>query len=381
MQINYGKQDISDEDIQVVVETLKSDFLTTGPMVSTFEEEFAKYVGAKHAVAVCNGTAALHLVNLVLKKTDKNLNILTTPVTFAATSNATIYTGGDVEFVDIDPSNFCIDIKKLEHKLNSSTVGAYDGISVVHMGGYPLNIEEVGRVAKKHNLFVIEDACHALGAYHKRDNKIDMVGSCSHSDVTCFSFHPVKHLTTGEGGMITTNDSDLYEKLKLMRSHGMTKDHSVIGDRPGWYYDIPELGYNYRIPDINCALGISQLKRIEENVQRRNVIAKRYLQELDGLPVSFQACSADNRNAYHLFIILAERRDELYTFLRETGIFSQVHYTPVNDLSFYKKKYGELNLPIAKGYIEKTLSIPMFQSMTDDEQSYVISKIREFYGK
>ena len=379
--ISYGRQNITQEDIDLVVKTLKSDYLTQGPMVKEFEDKFAEYVGAKYAVAVTNGTDALHLCNLALgvKSGDK---IITTPITFVASANATLYSGAEIDFVDIDSQTYTIDLDKLEDKLNKSPKGTYKGIVPVDFAGYPVDVERLRNIADKYGLWILEDACHAPGGFFKDSKDVNQYcGNGSYADLHIFSFHPVKHIATGEGGMVTTNNEELYRKLKLLSSHGITKDTSLLEENHGgWYYEMQELGYNYRLSDINCALGISQLKRAKEGVELRNQIANKYneaFKNIDSIKTPFVE---DNiYHAHHLYVIQIEDRKGLYDYLREKNIFAQVHYVPVHLNPYYKSlgwKKGDF--PIAEYYYENALSLPMFPTLSNEEQNYVIAKVLEF---
>lgn len=379
--INYGKQNITDEDVDLVIKTLRSDFLTQGPMVKEFEDKFAKYIGSKFAVAVTNGTDALHLCNMAIdvKPGDK---IITTPITFVASANATLYAGGEIDFVDIDPKTFTIDLYKLERKLKNSPKGTYKGIVPVDFAGYPVDVERLKSIAKKYRLWIIEDACHAPGGYliDSKSNK-QFCGNGVYSDLSIFSFHPVKHIATGEGGMVTTNDENLYKKLKMLSSHGITKDPNIIeNNHGGWYYEMHELGYNYRLSDINCALGISQLDRAEKNVELRNKIAKKYNDAFINIEEIITPYVADNiYHAYHLYVIQIENRKGLYDYLKEYKVFAQVHYHPVHLNPYYKKLgWKENDFPIAEAYYEKTLSLPMYPTLLKEEQEFVIEKVIEY---
>ena len=378
--IGYGRQNITRKDIDLVVKTLQSDFLTQGPMIKEFEQKFAKYVNAKYAVAVSNGTAALHLCNMALgvKKGDK---IITTPITFAASANSVLYCGGEIDFTDINPDSYLLDLDKLEEKLSKYPKGTYKGIIPVDFAGYPINAEKLRKIADKYNLWIIEDACHAPGGYFKDSKNINQYcGNGVYSDMQIFSFHPVKHIATGEGGMITTNNKNLYEKLLLYRTHGITKNENVLEENHGaWYYEMHELGYNYRLSDIHAALGVSQLDRAKEGVRQRNIIAERYNLAFKELDIITPFVDENSYHAYHLYIIQVKNRKELYDYLREHKIFTQVHYIPVHLQPYYKKlgwKKGDF--PIAEAYYEKALSLPMFPTLSNDEQNFVIEKIIEF---
>ena len=274
--IPYGHQHITDEDIAAVVDTLKSDYLTQGPQITAFEKAFAAYVGAKYAVAVNNATAGLHLGATVLdvKPGDK---VIVTPITFAASANCIRYCGGEVVFCDIDKNTYLMDIQKLEEMLQAAPRGTYQGIVPVDFAGYPVNLEAFRKLADEYGLWIMEDACHAPGGYFT-DNRGEKqyCGNGNYADVAVFSFHPVKHIATGEGGMVTTNSKELYDKLCLFRTHGITKDQAMLYENHGgWYYEMQELGYNYRMTDFQAALGISQLRRADEGLARRQQIAAR----------------------------------------------------------------------------------------------------------
>jgi hypothetical protein len=283
--IPYGKQEITQEDIDSVINVLKSDFLTQGPEIDKFEKEFANYVGASYAIAVSNGTAALHLANLAIG-TKPGSRVITTPISFAASSNCVLYCGGQVEFVDIDPSTFLLDLNKLEDILKRAPAGTYSGIVSVDFAGLPVDMEAMRTIADNYELFIIQDACHSPGGFFVNSTGgKSYCGSCEYSDMTCFSFHPVKHIATGEGGMVTTNDEKLYDKLLALRTHGIVKDNtkfinknaraseSTSEEYPGWYMEMQYLGYNYRLTDIQSALGLSQLKRVDLNISKRQLFA------------------------------------------------------------------------------------------------------------
>jgi len=377
--IPYGKQHITEDDIAAVVKTLQSDFLTQGPKIAEFEQAFAAYVGAKYAVAVANGTAALHLSALALGVNEKS-KVITTPITFAASANCVRFCGGTVDFVDIDPDTALIDLNILEEKLSSKPLGYYSGVIPVDFSGLPVDLERLKNIASQYNLWIIEDACHAPGGYFvDSTGEKQLCGNGKFADLTVFSFHPVKHTTTGEGGMITTNNEALYQKLMMLRTHGITKNPEWMSKNDGgWYYEMQMLGYNYRLPDINAALGISQLKRAAEGVQRRREIAKRYDEAFAG-KIEFLQTAENVGHAYHLYIIQVEQRKELYEFLKKQNIFTQVHYIPVHLLPYYRKfGWKEGDMPVAEKYYQKCLSLPMYPTLTMGEQNFVIEEILEF---
>ncbi|MGI6292124.1 MAG: UDP-4-amino-4,6-dideoxy-N-acetyl-beta-L-altrosamine transaminase [Bacteroidales bacterium] len=379
--IPYGRQYISDEDISEMIKVLKSDYITQGPKNEEFEEHFAKIIGSKYAVALSNGTAALHISAMALgvKKGD---NIIVPSLTFLASANCVRFCGGNVCFCDIDKDNYLIDIHALEQILKAQPKGYYKGIIPVDFAGYPIQADAFRKLADEYDLWIIEDACHAPGAYFIDNNKQkQLAGNGLFSDLTVFSFHPVKHITTGEGGMITTNNKELYNKLRMLRSHGTTKDTSLMRENHGgWYYEMQMLSYNYRLTNFQAALGISQLNRLEWNLRRRHEIAAKYNQ-------AFAACSSiqtpkvtDNIfHAYHLYVIQVEDRLALYNHLKANNIFSQVHYIPVHWHPYYQDLgYKKGSLPITEDYYQHCLSLPMFPTLSNEEQDYVIDTILKF---
>jgi UDP-4-amino-4,6-dideoxy-N-acetyl-beta-L-altrosamine transaminase len=387
--IPYGKQHITDEDIAVVVETLKSPFLTQGPKIKEFEDNFARYIGSKYAVAVANGTAALHLCTLALgvKKGDK---VITTPITFAASANCVRYCDGEVVFADIDPYTYLMDINSVKKLLESSPKGTYTGIIPVDFAGRAVNLEEFRKLADEYNLWIIEDACHAPGGYFIDSNgEQQWCGNSKFADLAIFSFHPVKHIASGEGGMITTNDEKLYQSLLQLRTHGITRLESQytnsielaggIDKYPGWYMEMQTLGFNYRITDFQAALGNSQLKRADEGLARRRAIAARYYQEFKDIR-SIKGQSGDIKgHAYHLYVIEVENRLGLYNYLRENNIFAQIHYIPTHLMPYYQELGSkEGDQPIAEKYYKHCISLPMYPTLTDEEQTYVIETIIHF---
>jgi len=386
-KIPYGRQHITQEDIDAVVKVLGSDFLTQGPKIDEFERNFARYTGAEYAVAVSNGTAALHL-SLLAMGIKKGDNIITTPITFAATANAARYIGAHVYFADIDPESFVISIDAIQQLIDRHPKDFFKAIVPVDFAGYPVNTEKIRQIANQNNLLILEDACHAPGAYFidSQGNK-QKAGNGIYSHTTAFSFHPVKHIAAGEGGMITTNDKNLYKKLRALRTHGISKEnmqYKILSkeEQGEWYYEMHDLGYNYRITDIQAALGNSQLQRAEEGLKRRQEIARKYKDAFAELPINMQKESKDIYNAHHLFVIKVKNRKELYNHLRKNGIFAQIHYIPVHLLDYYRQfgwKKGDF--PVAEAYYEKTLSLPMYPSLTDDEQDYVIEQVKKFITK
>lgn len=377
--IPYGKQYISEEDIQAVTDVLRSNFLTQGPKIEEFEKAFADYVGSRYAVAVANGTAALHLSALALGINEKS-NVLTTPITFAASANCVRYCGGKVIFSDINPQSYLIDIDKVEYKLKASPVGTYQGIIPVDFAGSPVNMEELRQLADQYNLWILEDACHAPGGFFTDSKEIRQnCGNGYYADLSIFSFHPVKHIATGEGGMITTNRKDLYEKLLLLRTHGITKNQDFMQENHGgWYYEMQELGFNYRLSDIQAALGVSQLKRASENLEKRRRLAVRYDEAFKDSPLITP--QKQKGHAYHLYVIQTEKRKELYDYLRSQNIFCQVHYIPVHLLPYYRNQgWHKGDFPIAEAYYGKCLSLPMYAALTNEEQDFVIENILGFY--
>ena len=388
--IPYGRQHITEDDIAAVVETLQSDYLTQGPKVLEFEQAFAEYVGAKYAVACSNGTAALHLCTMALGVNEES-RVITTPITFVASANCVRYCGGTVEFADIDPETALLDINKVRQLLESKPKGYYSGIIPVDFAGNPVNLEEYRQLADEHGLWIIEDACHAPGGYFiDSKGEKQLCGNGNYADLAIFSFHPVKHIATGEGGMVTTNDERLYQELLKLRTHGITRDPELMHENHGgWYMEMQELGYNYRIPDMLCALGISQLQRAEAGLARRKGIAKVYDKAFENhagitvLGTSPEALSASGEtgHAYHLYVIQVADRIGLYDYLRQHNIFAQVHYIPAHLMPYYRGLgYKKGDYPQAEGYYAGCLSLPMYPTLSQEEQEFVIGKVKEFVG-
>lgn len=379
--IPYGRQTIDQDDINAVVEALKSDFLTTGPRVKEFEEQFAEYVGATYAVAVSNGTAALHLACMALE-VESGQKVITTPITFAASSNCVLYCGGEVEFCDVKRDTYIMDLDALEQKLESNPAGTFSGVIPVDFTGLPVDSERLRQIADKHGLWIIEDACHAPGAYFTDSTgKKIKAGSGIYSDLTCFSFHPVKHIACGEGGMITTNNEELYKSLMQLRTHGI-RNTDMWENHGGWYHEMHHLGYNYRLPDINCALGIRQLEKADEGLERRFAIAEKYDGVFDSMPEVNRQTQPDGfQNAYHLYVIEVEDRKGLYDHLRANNIFAQIHYIPTHLHPYYRNigwKKGDM--PQSEDYYAHCLSLPMYPGLTDEEQDYTIETIKNFFA-
>lgn len=400
-QIPYGRQNITEEDIKAVVDVLKSDYLTQGPKIAEFEAAFAEYIGCKYAIAVSNATAGLHLSALALN-TRAGDKVITTPMTFAASANCVRYCGGEVVFADIDPATYLLDINKVRDLLQASPKGTYKGIIPVDFAGCAVDMEEFRILADEFDLWIIEDACHAPGGYFfDRNNVKQNCGNGAYADLAVFSFHPVKHIATGEGGMITTNDFGLYQKLMNLRTHGITRTSSQYqnsidfarGEQtegflnesanevwPGWYMEMQSLGYNYRLTDIQAALGKSQLRRAEGGINRRRYLAEKYSAAFnDQLFVKGHSGVVEG-HAYHLYILEVENRLALYNYLRENNIFAQIHYIPVHLMPYYRDRgWKEGDFPVSENYYRHCLSLPMFPTLSDQQQSFVIKVITEFY--
>ena len=376
-KIPYGRQSIDQKDIDAVISTLNSDYLTQGPKVREFESKFAEYIGADYAVAVNNATSGLHLSVLALNLS-KGDRVITTPITFAASANCVRYRGGEVWFADIDPNTYLLDLNSVKELIESKPKGFFKGIIPVDFAGLPVNMEEFRALGEKHNLWIIEDACHAPGGYFiDSENNKQMCGNGNYADIGVFSFHPVKHIACGEGGMLTTDSKELYEKLMLLRTHGITKEN-MEENHGNWYYEMIELGYNYRLTDFQSALGITQLAKNNKGVKRRNEISSFYKKAFEG-KIKFQDLPSGTYNAHHLFIIEVEKRKELYDFLHSKEILAQIHYVPVHTLPYYKKiGYSEADLSNAEVYYSKCISLPMYPTLSNEEQRYVVNQILEF---
>jgi hypothetical protein len=399
--ISYGRQNITEKDIQAVIETLQSDYLTQGPKITEFEKAFAKYIGSNYAVAVANGTAALHLCTLALN-VNQGDKVITTPITFVASANCVRYCGGEVVFSDIDPETYLLDIKKVQTLLEAAPKGTYKGIIPVDFAGRAVNLEAYRKLADQYGLWIIEDACHAPGGYFVNSkNETQNCGNSEFADLAIFSFHPVKHIAAGEGGMITTNNKALYEKLLQLRTHGIVKDEtkyinspafasgldksqfSILNsqDYPNWYMEMQTLGFNYRLTDFQAALGLSQLNRADEGLEKRKQIAETYLNSFKDKSFIKGQSGVVEGHAYHLYIIEVENRLGLYNYLREHNIFAQIHYIPCHLMPYYKQfGWKEGDMPNAENYYKNCISLPMYPTLTKEEQQYVINTINTFYN-
>ncbi len=370
--LSYGKQSIDEYDIAAVVETLRSPFLTQGPVIGMFEQAIADYVGAKFAVSFSNGTAALHAACFAagIRPGDE---VITTPITFAATSNAVLYCGGIPVFADIDSITYNIDPAQVEKSVTTST----KAIIPVDFTGQPVDLDSILEIGKKHGLVVIEDGAHSLGAQYKKKK----IGS--QADMTMFSFHPVKPITTGEGGIITTNSEEYYEKLKSFRSHGISKT-PYAEEQGDWYYEMTEIGYNYRMTDLQAALGLSQLNKLESFIKRRQEIAAMYTEALVQIPgVTVPKQLPETESGWHLYMIqldekvIRKSRKEVFNDMRERNIGVHVHYIPVYWHPYYRTLGYEKGLcPIAESWYERALTLPIFPAMTDQDVEDVVSALK-----
>ncbi|MDR2438722.1 MAG: UDP-4-amino-4,6-dideoxy-N-acetyl-beta-L-altrosamine transaminase [Planctomycetaceae bacterium] len=372
----YGHQSISEADINIVVKAMRSEFLTQGPLVAKFEEALCQYTGAKYAVVVANGTVALHLAMLVLE-IEPNDEVITSPNTFLASANCVVYANGKPKFADIDSATANIDPKNIEKQITQKT----KAIIPVHFAGQSCDMQAIQNIAKKYNLKIIEDAAHAIGSNYKNTK----VGSCKYSDLTTFSFHPVKTITTGEGGAIMTNDKNLYEKLLMLRSHGMTKNPKRLHKNDGqWYYEMQLLGYNGRLTDIQSALGISQLKRIDQFKSKRRKIVETYKTLLgNDERFSFLKEKLYSDACFHLcpllvnFGVVKKTKREIFVELSSHGINLQVHYIPVHTQPFYKNYGYKLgDFPLSEEYYKKTMSLPLYTDLTQCDIKYITKIIQ-----
>lgn len=381
--IPYGRQAITQEDLQAVNEVLLGEYLTQGPKIAELEKDFAAYTGAKYAVAISNGTAALHLCALALN-VKPGIRVISSPITFVASTNCVKYCGGEVWFADIDPETYILSLEKTRQLLESKPKGFFSGIIPVDFAGLPSNLEAFRELADEFGCWIIEDSCHSPGGSFVNSKGIrNDCGNGRYADLAIFSFHPVKHIAAGEGGMITTNDEKLYKHLLKLRTHGITKESEMLTENHGgWYYEMQELGYNYRLTDFQAALALSQLKRADEGIKRRQEIADRYTEALKDTGLILPHVSNGCQHAWHLYVIQTENRKELYDYLKSKNIFTQVHYIPVHTMPYYKElgwKNGDFNE--AESYYSRCLSLPMFPTLSNDEQEYVIDSIKEFLAQ
>lgn len=377
--LGYGHQYIDDADIQAVVDVLKSDYLTQGPAVEKFEKEICRITGAKYCVAVSNATAGLHIAvaALTLKPGAEGI---TTPNTFLSSANCMIYNEVRPVFADIDPQTYNIDPIEIEKHITDKT----KLLIPVHFAGLPCDMEQISQIAKKNKLFIIEDAAHAIGSQYKDGS---YVGNCKYSDMTVFSFHPVKTITTGEGGAVTTNNEGLYKKLLMLRSHGTTKDPELLTANPGsWYYEMQLLGFNYRMTDIQGALGYSQLRKLSFFKKRRREIIAQYNQAFSNMKyLKTPYEPAEIISCFHLYVVqidftsLGKSRSQVMQELRERGVGTQVHYIPVHCQPYYKKMFGYKggDYPNAEKYYEKALSLPLYPNLSDNNIKKIIKAIKE----
>lgn len=379
--IPYGRQDITQADIDAVVGVLQSDFLTQGPMVPRFEQSVAQHVGAEHALAVNSATSALHIACLALGLGPSDL-LWTSPITFVASANCGLYCGAQVDFVDIDPRTYNLCPQALERKLEQAErEGRLPKVLVpVHLCGQPCDMQAIHALAQRYGFKVIEDASHAIGGKYQGE----FIGSCRYSDITVFSFHPVKIITTAEGGMALTNNAELANKMALLRSHGITRDPALMtheADGP-WYYQQVDLGFNYRMTELQAALGVSQMERLDEYVAHRHQLARRYDELLAELPITLPWQHPDSYSGLHLYVIrlqlskIQRTHRQVFEMLREQGVGVNLHYIPVHTQPFYQRmgfKVGDL--PYAETYYSEAISLPMFQSMTCEQQDQVVAAL------
>jgi UDP-4-amino-4,6-dideoxy-N-acetyl-beta-L-altrosamine transaminase len=378
--IPYGRQFIQEDDIEAVVKVLRSDWLTTGPVVDRFEKALAEKLGAKYAVVVSNGTAALHLACLAAGVGSGDV-VISSPNTFAASTNCALYCGARPAFVDIDRRSYNLDPKTLSAFLSRrDSDGTLKAVIPVHFAGQPCDMEEISRIARQEHLVIIEDACHALGArWQDSQSQWHQIGSCSHSDIAVLSFHPVKHITTGEGGAILTNDVVLYDKVKRLRNHGITRDAAANNGNGAWYYELRDLGFNYRLTDFQCALGISQLNKLDSWIERRREIAATYdrlFGSLEHVGIPYEAKNA--RSSYHLYVIRVNSRLRVFENLQKKGIGVQVHYIPVHLHQVYRERFGFRagDFPLAEDYYDHAISLPIFPLMSDADVLRVVEEVK-----
>ena len=378
--IYYGHQHITEKDIQAVERVLHSDWLTQGPAIEAFEKKVANYCGAKYAVAVTNATSALHIACKAAGLGEDDV-LWTSPITFTASANCGRYCGADVDFVDIDDKTYNMSVAELRHKLETA-VKKPKVVIPVHLAGQSCDMEAIKALADEYGFKIIEDASHATGA----DYKNTKVGSCRYSDMTVFSFHPVKIVTTGEGGVVLTNNKELYEKLKLYRSHGITRDGDLMtqeADGP-WYYQQIELGFNYRMTDMQAALGCSQMDSLDEFVARRRYLVKRYNEKLKGLPLRTPYQDEATNPSWHIYIIRVDftkvklSKKEIFARMRDSGIVLNLHYIPVHTQPYYQKLgFQKGDFPVSETYYEEAITLPLYYDLTDEQQDQIIQALKD----
>jgi UDP-4-amino-4,6-dideoxy-N-acetyl-beta-L-altrosamine transaminase len=384
--IPYGRQDIDDDDIAAVVAVLKSDYLTQGPVVGAFERQIAERVGARHAVASNSATSSLHLACLALGVGPGD-TVWTSPITFVASANCARYCGAAVDFVDIDARTSNISVDRLAEKLAAAEKsGRLPKVVIpVHMGGHPADLAGIAELAQHYGFKVVEDASHAIGGSYRGEP----IGNCRYSDITVFSFHPVKIITSGEGGVAVTNDSELARRMARLNSHGITRNPSEMSKAPDgpWYYEQVELGYNYRLTDIHAALGLSQLQRIDEYVQRRQALGRRYDSHLADLPAKIPFQDERDSSALHLYVIRLEldrisaTHRTVFERLRADNILVNLHYIPVyRQPDFAGFGFDPADFPAAERYYAEAISLPMFPRLTEEDQDYVVASLAKALG-
>jgi len=386
MKIPYGRHDIQSSDVNAVVEVLKSDFLTQGPMVPNFEEKVSRYCAAKYAIAVTSATSALH-ISLMALGIGKDDLVWTSPNTFLATANAALYCGAQIDFVDIDTQTYNICASELKHKLENAAKKNRlpKAVIPVHFAGQPCDMRSLHALSKEYGFYVIEDASHAMGGNYLNYK----IGSCRYSDITVFSFHPVKIITTAEGGVALTNNDKLAQKLRLFRSHGVTRDPNLMSNvtPEPWHYEQVALGYNYRMNDIQAVLGANQVSRLDSYVKSRHAIADRYNSDLSHLPLRLPYQTEDGYSAYHLYVVLIEKSHDLsrktvFEELRSRGIIVSVHYIPVHTQPYYRQlgfKIGQF--PKAEAYYDKAISLTIYPTLSENDQNYIINSLKTILRK
>ena len=381
--IPYGRQDISDADIRAVVDVLHSDFLTQGPAVPAFEKGVADYCGSQHAIAVNSATSALHIACLALEVGPGDI-VWTTPISFVASANCALYCGATIDFVDIDRKTYNLSVERLAEKLVQAKINNSlpKVVIPVHLAGLPCDMAGIYDLSKQYGFRIIEDASHAIGGRYKDEP----IGNCRYSDITVFSFHPVKIITTGEGGMALTSDAELAKKMLRLRSHGITRNAGDMTHQPDgpWYYQQIDLGFNYRMTDIQAALGLSQMQRLDEFVAQRHSIANRYDQLLAGYPVMIPAKDPDNYSGLHLYIIrlqleqIRTSKKQVYESIRDQGIGLNVHYIPIYSQPYYQRMGFEMkDFPEANQFYAEAISLPMYPGLTETQQDKVVNALRE----